>query len=54
MIGFMILKIMTTLVLTILVIAGACSAPKQKTAYEGVIFFAFAMFLALGIIFMWV
>lgn len=54
MIGFMILKMMTTLVLTVLAIAGVWSAPKQKTAYEGVIFFAFAMFLALGITFMWV
>ena len=54
MIGFMILKIMTTLVLTILAIAGALYAPKQKTASDGVIYFAYAMFLALGITFMWV
>lgn len=54
MIGFMILKIMTTLVLTILAIAGALSAPKQKTASEGVTFFALAVFLSLGITFMWV
>lgn len=54
MIGFMILKIMTTLVLTILAIAGAYNAPKQKTASEGVIFFALAMFIAFGITFMWV
>lgn len=51
MIGYMILKMMTTLVLTILAIAGALSAPKQKTASDGVTFFAYAMFLAFGIIF---
>lgn len=54
MIGFMILKIMTTLVLTILAIAAAWSAPKQKTASDGVTLFVFAMFLTLGITFMWV
>lgn len=54
MIGFMILKIMTTLVLTILAIVGAYHAPKQKTASDGVIYFALAMFLAFGITFMWV
>lgn len=54
MIGFMILKIMTTLVLTFFAIAGALSAPKQKTASDGVILFVFAMFLAFGITFMWV
>ena len=54
MIGFMILKIMTTLVLAVLAIAGAWYAPKQKTAPDGVFFFAYAMFLALGIAFMWV
>lgn len=54
MIGFMILKMMTTLVLTILAISGALYAPKQKTASDGVILFAFAMFLAFGITFMWV
>lgn len=54
MLGFMILKIMTTLVLTFLAISALWSAPKQKTASDGVIFFAFAMFLAFGITFMWV
>lgn len=54
MLGFMILKIMTTLVLTVLAISGVWYAPKQKTASDGVIFFALAIFLALGIIFMWV
>lgn len=54
MIGFMILKIMTTLVLTFLAIVSAWYAPKQKTASEGVIFFALAMFIAFGITFMWV
>lgn len=54
MIGFMILKMMTTLVLTVLAIAGGLSAPKQKTASDGVIYFAYAMFLAFGITFMWV
>lgn len=53
MIGFMILKIMTTLVLTILAIAGAWSATKQKTASDGVLSFAFSMFIAFGITFMW-
>lgn len=52
MLGFMILKIMTTLVLTILAISGAYYAPKQKKASEGVTFFALAMFLAFGITFM--
>lgn len=54
MLGFMILKIMTTLVLTVLAISALWSAPKQKTASEGVIFFALAMFIAFGITFMWV
>lgn len=54
MLGFMILKIMTTLVLTVLAIVCAWSAPKQKTASDGVIYFALATFLALGITFMWV
>ena len=54
MLGFMILKIMTTLVLTVLAISGVWYAPKQKTASEGVTFFALAMFLAFGITFMWV
>lgn len=54
MLGFMILKIMTTLVLTFLAIVSAWYAHKQKTASEGRISFAFAMFLAFGITFMWV
>lgn len=54
MLGFMILKIMTTLVLTVLAISGAWYAPKQKTASDGVILFALAMFIAFGITFMWV
>lgn len=54
MLGFMILKMMTTLVLIVLAISGAWYAPKQKTESEGVIFFALAMFIAFGIIFMWV
>jgi hypothetical protein len=54
MLGFMILKMMTTLVLTFLTISGLWYAPKQKTASEGVVFFAIAMFIAFGITFMWV
>jgi hypothetical protein len=54
MIGYMILKIMTTLVLTVLAISALWYAPKQKTASDGVFFFATAMFLAFGITFMWV
>lgn len=54
MIGFMILKITTTLVLAVLAIAGALYAPKQKTASDGALSFALAMFLAFGITFMWV
>ena len=54
MLGFMILKIMTTLVFTVLAISGVWYAPKQKTASEGVAFFALAVFLAFGITFMWV
>lgn len=54
MLGFMILKIMTTLVLTVLAISALWYAPKQKTASDGVILFAFAMFLAFGITFAWV
>ncbi len=54
MIGFFILKIMTTLVIAVLAICGVWSAPKQKTASDGVIYFALAMFLAFGITFMWV
>ena len=53
MLGFMILKIMTTLVLTVLAISALWYAPKQKTASDGVILFGFAMFLAFGITFMW-
>lgn len=47
-------KIMTTLVLTVLAISALWYAPKQKTASDGVILFAFAMFLAFGITFAWV
>lgn len=54
MIGFMILKILTTAVMAFFAISSAFSAPKQKTASDGVILFAFAMLLALGITFMWV
>ena len=48
MIGFMILKILTTAVMAFFAIASAFDAPKQKTASEGVTFFA------LGITFIWV
>jgi hypothetical protein len=48
MTGFMILKIMTTLVLTVLAISALWYVPKQKTASDGVILFAFAMFLGIG------
>jgi hypothetical protein len=54
MLGFMILKIMTTLVLTVLAISALWYAPKQKTASDGVILFELAMFLAFGITFAWV
>lgn len=54
MIGYMILKIVTTAVFAFFAIATAFYAPKQKTASDGVILFVFAMFLALGITFMWV
>lgn len=54
MLGFMILKIMTTLVLAFLGISALSYAPKQITASDGVILFVFAMFLAFGITFMWV
>lgn len=54
MLGFMILKIMTTAVMAFLAIASAFDAPKQKKASDGIILFAFAMFLAFGITFMWV
>lgn len=54
MIGFRILKIMTTLVLTFLAISALWYAPKQKTGSDGVFYFAIAMFLAFGITFMWV
>lgn len=48
------LKIMTTLVLTVLAISALWYAPKQKTASDGVILFELAMFLAFGITFAWV
>ena len=54
MIGFMILKILTTAVMAFFAIASAFDAPKHKKASDGVILFAFAMFLAFGITFMWV
>lgn len=54
MLGFMILKIMTTLVLTVLAISALWYALKQKTASDGVILFELAMFLAFGITFAWV
>ena len=54
MILFIILKIMTTAVMAFFAIASALNAPKQKTASDGVILFAFAMFLAFGITFAWV
>lgn len=54
MILFIILKIMTTAVMAFFAIASALYAPKQKTASDGVFFFATAMFLAFGITFMWV
>ena len=45
---------MTTAVMAFFAIASALYAPKQKTASDGVFFFATAMFLAFGITFMWV
>lgn len=54
MIGFIILKIVTTAVMAFFAIACALDAPKQKKASGGVVLFAFAMFLAFGITFMWV
>lgn len=54
MILFIILKIMTTAVMAFFAIASALYAPKKKTASDGVILFAFAMFLVFGITFMWV
>lgn len=54
MILFIILKIVTTAVIAFFAIASAFYVPKQKTASDGVFFFVFAMFLALGITFMWV
>lgn len=54
MLGFMILKIMTTAVMAFFAIACMLDAPKQKKASDGVILFAFAMFLAFGITFAWV
>lgn len=53
MLGFMILKIMTTAVMAFFAIACVLDALKQKKASDGVILFAFAMFLAFGINFMW-
>ena len=54
MILFIILKIVTTTVMAFFAIASALYAPKQKMVLDGVFFFAFAMFLAFGITFMWV
>lgn len=54
MILFIILKIVTTAVMAFFTIACAIDAPKQKKASDGVKLFAFAMFLAFGITFMWV
>lgn len=54
MILFIILKIVTTAVMAFFAIASAFDAPKQKKASDGVILFAFAMFLAFGITFAWV
>ena len=54
MLALMILKIMTTLVLTVLAISALWCAPKQKTALDKVLSFAFAIFIAFGITFMWV
>lgn len=54
MLGFIILKIVTTAVMVFFAIASALDAPKQKTALDGIILFAFAMFLVFGITFMWV
>lgn len=53
MIGILILKIVTTVVMALVSVASAWYAPKQKTASDGAFFFGFAMFLAFGIIFMW-
>lgn len=46
MIGLMFLKIVTTAVFAFFAIAGALYAPKQKTASDGVLSFALAMFIA--------
>ena len=54
MIGFFILKILTTVVLAILAISSVWTSVKQKSASEGVMMFSFAMFIAFGIAFMWV
>lgn len=54
MILFIILKIVTTAVMAFFAIACALDAPKQEKASDGVMLFAFAMFLAFGITFMWV
>ena len=53
MILFIILKIVTTAVMAFFAIACALDAPKQEKASGGVKLFAFAMFLAFGITFMW-
>lgn len=54
MIAFLLLKIITTAFIVFMAIGSALYAPKQKTASDGVFFFVVAMFLMLGITFMWV
>lgn len=54
MIAFLLLKIITTAFMVFMAIGSAWYAPKQKTASDGVFFFVVAMFLMLGITFMWV
>lgn len=54
MIAIMTLKVLTSIVIALVAIASAWYAPKQKTALDRAFFFSFAMFLAWGIIFMWV
>lgn len=54
MIGFMILKIITTAFIVFMAIVSAWYATKQKTASDGVFCFVVAMSLMLGITFMWV
>lgn len=54
MILFLLLKIITTAFIAFMAVGSAWYAPKQKTASDGVFFFVVAMFLALGITFMWV